>query len=298
MAPEQMILVFILGIFAQSALFLFDAGILTGSPDQWLARVGGALASGLFGLAPGRRERNYSLYFHLCVGAVIYISIFLSFFKKEILSRVSESSLLCNCLVFWYLFATTFRDTLDQKLLLGIAALPTLGTLAIAFSIRSWNFGVKFACYVWFLFLIAAIAVLQVRVGNLDFLFGKTPDDGPFGVFLTGMAAAYMWAGLYYLFILVPIPGKRQTFAERMDVWRADASMMAGRFSDYALTPQQAGTVIALQGGLYGLNLQFHLVSDAVLLNASLVFLPYVYRALAGPPAGAAVCVPNPSAGA
>jgi len=265
--------IFGLGIVVQTLLF-----VMWCPAEGRLGRIGIAAATGLFGLLPGKHERNYELHFHICYCFVVYAFMIFVLFKKEIMARVSESSLLGNSLVFWYLCASYFTGTPRQNTLMAIAALPTLITLVIAFTIREWHFVVRLSCYIWFLCLMLAISCFQVHFGNMSFIWSdRFSPPAPFSLFLTGMAFTYLTASVFYIFILIPFTQKHQTFAQRMVIWRKDAHLMASYFSDYQLSASQALSILVFQGGLYVLNYFFRWVSVPVMMNLTLIVLPYFF---------------------
>jgi hypothetical protein len=266
------------GVVAQTVLFIRDC-----PAETLLPRVGLAALVGLGGLLPGKHERDYQLHFHVCYCFVIFAFMIFGQFKKEIMARVSESSLLGNSLVFWYLCVTFFDGTAPQRTIMGLAVLPTLATLVVAFTIREWSFPIRLCCYIWFLALMLAISCFQVGFGNMSFIWSaKFSPPGPFSLFLTGMAFAYLVGSLFYIYILIPLAGKNETQEHRMITWREDAHLMASCFADFQMTAPQAFSIIVCQGGLYFLNYRFQWVSVPVALNLSLLGLPYVFNFLFG----------------
>ncbi len=123
-----------------------------------------------------------------------------------------------------------------------------------------------------------AISCFQIRFGNMSFVWTSSYDPpGPFSLFLTGMAFSYLIGSLFYIYILIPLNHKHQTSEQRMVIWRQDAHLMASCFADYQMTAPQALTIIVCQGGLYFVNHLRHLVSATVMMNVSLLALPYVF---------------------
>jgi hypothetical protein len=264
------------GIVAQTFLFIFSSPAKNRG-----SRMAIAAGMGVCGLMPGRNEHNYELHFHICYCFIFYAIMVFVQFKKEIMARVGESNLLVNSLAFWYLCVSAFNHGSAQTTLMALAALPTLGTLVIAFTIRDWSFPVRLSCYVWFLVLTVAIGCFQVRFGNMSFIWtDKYSPPKAFSLFLTGMAFAYLAANLFYIYILIPIADKHQTHEQRMVVWREDANLMASRFADYQMTVSEAFAIIALQGGLYILNYWFRWVSTGVMMNLSIIGLALLFQLL------------------
>lgn len=237
---------------------------------------------GLLGILPGKHESHYvhNIYFHVCFCFVIFAVSVIAFYKKEILPAVTECSLLSYSLIFWFDFLRIFNPEsgFDRTIFL-VALIPSLFTLVVAFTVRTWSFKVNLFCYVWFLFLIFGIYVIQVSFGELAFIFNPEnvkPTYLPH-LFLTGMSFTYLTASCFYLYILVPIQGKNQTREQRMKIWRADAQMMAGRFVDYRMTALQALFILLLQGGIYASDLAYGWMPAPLLVNLSVILLPLVF---------------------
>jgi hypothetical protein len=269
-------LIFGAGIVVQTLLFVFNSGAQNRG-----GRLAAAAGAGLVGLLPGKHERDYQLHFHLCYCFIVYALVVFSLFKKEIMARVGQSNLLVNSLTFWYLCAS-FLSAGDARLaVMALAALPTLGTLIVAFTIRDWSFPVRLSCYVWFLVLTVALSIFQIRFGDLSFVVTDSysaPDA--ISLYLTGMAVTYLMASLFYIYILIPIADKHQTQEQRMEIWRQDAHLMAGCFVDYRMTATEAFLIIALQGGLYALNAWGRWISPGLMMNVSFIALPFVFQRL------------------
>jgi hypothetical protein len=262
------------GVVSQTLLFILDS-----DAQNRGSRIAIAAGTGLLGLLPGKHERDYQLHFHVCYCFVVYAIVIFAQFKKEVMARVGESNLLVNSLTLWYLCAVFLSPGSAQTTFLSLAALPTLGTLVVAFTIRDWSFPVRLSCYVWFLILTAAISCFQFRFGDMSFLFtDKYAAPDPLNLYLTGMAFTYLAASLFYIYILIPIAGKHQTHEQRMVEWRADAHLMASCFADYRMTATEALLIIALQGGLYALNYWRGWIPPGAMMNVSMIVLPLLFQ--------------------
>jgi hypothetical protein len=276
--PEGMRLVFSFGagVLAQLVVFLLPA---LGSESPLTLVGAGAL--GIFGMVPGRHEHHYDLRFHIGFSFIVCAFSIFGFFKRYILPRVSESILLLNGIVFWYLFATVFESTRTQTTLMALAALPTAGSLIVAFTIREWSFAQKLSCYVWFLIVMIGIGLLQLGFGNLAFLLGApAPGRHPLEMFMTGMGFTYTASCVFYVYILIPLADKNESHAHRMRRWRDDAELMTGRFGDYALSAPEAALILAAQGGLCYLNWRQPFIAPPLLANLSLIFMPRILAPL------------------
>lgn len=267
-------LIFGAGVVAETLILVLSGG---GNPRTLLL----AALVGVLGLLPGKNENHYDLYFHVALCFVVFAFTAFCIYKKEIMAHVSESSLLVNSLTLWYL-CMAFLGGSGRWLVMGLAALPTLGTLIVAFTLREWSFKAKLACYVWFLLLTAANTCFQVGFGNFGFLFSRDFRPNPIDLFMTGMAFTLLASSLFYVYILIPIQGKHETKEHRMKQWREDAHAMAGCFADYRLTAPQALQIVGLQLGFYGVNHWAHFMLPRMAMNVSMVLLPLGVRMLYG----------------
>lgn len=274
MARIRLSFIFGAGVILQTLIFIFAS-----DADNRLSRIAIAAGTAVLGLMPGKHEHHYEIHFHICYCFVIYAVMIFWQFKKEIMARVSESNLLVNSLTLWYLCISFLNPGEAKTTFMALAALPTIGTLIIAFNIRDWSFPVRLSCYVWFLVLTIVISGFQVRFGNMSFIFSDHfAAPRPFSLFLTGMAFTYLGASLFYIYILIPIAGKHETQEHRMMVWREDAHMMASCFADYRMTATEAMQIIAIQGGLYALNYRAGWFLPGTVMNLSMIVLPFVFQ--------------------
>jgi len=274
--PFILSLVFGVGIIFQSLLFISNQWTLE-KMRLILKHMGISLA----GMFPGKNERHYveDIYFHITICFILFAGFIFATFKKEILPRITEASLLSYSLIFWYLFLSRYdpHSAFDRTVVL-LAALPTLGTLVIAFTLIHWSFKVNLSCYIWYLILVLAISILQISFGALAFIFGHRTDQFElWQILLTGMSFTYLSASMFYLYILIPVQGKNQTKEERMQIWQEDARLMASRFVDYRMPPVQAAIILILQGGLYALNHTYRWFPMPLMVNLSVVVLPVFF---------------------
>lgn len=211
----------------------------------------------------------------LAAGVTFALAAYL-FLKNEILPRVSESSLLLGTVVLWYLIASLDAPREVVYAMAGLAVLPTLGTLVVAAVVRRWGYRVRQLCYLWFLAQSAAMSVMLLRFGDLEFVLNdRFEAPNPIGLLATGMGITYLAACVFYIWMLVPLFRNA-----RLEDWWGDARLIADRFADYEMRIPEAILTAAVPGALFIANWQFRVVPVALLASAVLVLQRYGSRLL------------------
>jgi ABC-type multidrug transport system fused ATPase/permease subunit len=136
-----------------------------------------AFGIGLLAFIPGSHEQEYDTALHLLFYFFLFAMATFWLFKGRLMPRVSESSVFVRSLVFWYLLLSAQSGEISWAIM-AIAAVPTAGTLAVAFSVRTWSSRTALLMYVWFLVVTVAIARIFLRSSDLSYLSrAAVPDD-------------------------------------------------------------------------------------------------------------------------
>jgi hypothetical protein len=98
----------------------------------------------------------------------------------------------------------------------------------------------------------------------------KSPWLNPLDCVVAGMAFLYLAVNMAYLFELIPIPGKHQSWADRMIEWHKLTGLMTERFEDEPVH-RLGMLLIVAQGIAFLLIYFFHWVSAALAINISVV---------------------------
>jgi len=227
------------------------------------------------------RSDTGSFYGAAFLSFIIFSILFSIVAEEEILPEISEQTILSFTLVFWYICFTHFSVGFSH-LWVKIALIPSIATLIISFINRKLGFFWKLFFYNWFLLLIIFFGIFYFSFGNLSFFFIKEniKNLSVIGVMATGMAFLYLIANSFYFFELFPIPGKHQSFRERIEMWKEHTRLLTSKYTDYQLKPAYSFLLILFQGGILVLNYFFKFVSEdliisiAILLPSSLISPP------------------------
>lgn len=189
----------------------------------------GALALGLFlGIMPGKNEKEYVLEFHLILSCFLMAFFVATFFKKKLISLVSARTLVVFNVVALFLLFEKFGFS---QVIIIILAIPSLVTLAAAFSNIDRYFSMQVFFYAWFSTLSIIIAVFHFFVSGLLGEF-TTYEPGSswkqiFNIFLIGTAFFYLVKSAFYVLNLNPMPGKHQTWASKKQDLKEHVQLLA-----------------------------------------------------------------------
>jgi hypothetical protein len=195
-------------------------------------------------------------------------------YQDQILPVVSDKLLLGFTLIFWYGLATGFyRGTSTQRLLLYASALPSAASLYVAVMRPPLGFWSKLALYAWYLVIVVSLGLLQFPFGNLAIFGGRSPGWlGPIDAFTTGLVAMYLLASAFYLYLLIPVPGRSQSFSDRMEEWHEFTQLMTRRCSDEdGPADGQAFAILAVLGGCLLLNYVFALLPSPLVISLAII---------------------------
>lgn len=198
-------------------------------PRKLIACVGLSLVA----MLPGKHESVYRPLFHVLMTFSAFAVIFAIRFKEDILPPVGEKLLLSYALIFWFaFFAYFYRPAILQKTLLFLMLIPTVATIVVAYGRIALNFTLKLILYTWFLCMVVGLGLFQFPLYELRLFFQnkELPWVTPLESLSAGMAFLYPAANATYIFYLIPLQGKNETWAERMQRWHAFTDLMTQRF--------------------------------------------------------------------
>jgi hypothetical protein len=265
-ARISLISAFGLGVFAQVALLL--------NRNINFRGILGCAAFAAFAMVPGKHEHDYEPLFHLLMAFSFFSFMVALTYRKEILPILSEAMLLAYTILFWFAFYPYIdHGTPLQRTLLEIAVVPTAMTLYMAiYNGHSGGF-LKLTMYAWFLIIIVCLGVLQFPVGDLAIFYKdrQIPWITPFESAVAGMAFMYLLANATYIFDLIPIPGRNQSWKERMKDWAEFSDLLIQRVSDEQITVIQAMVVLVAELSVLFLNSVYHWLPSELMINLAIV---------------------------
>lgn len=265
------IILFYAGIVAQ-ALFLLIGRMGLKDAGQVLACCG----ISLFGLIPGKHEHVYDPHLHLFMVACIFAIAYACFFKKKVLERINQEILMVWTLVFLYIMAQTPFIADHAWLFIPLAAASLLAVIN-AFAGFDRYYGWKVYFYVWFLCTIAGILASQFAFLTVCAVFGLGQHPaviGSFTVFVVGMSFLYLAINLWYVIELIPLPGKHQSFSERMEQVKEDMEILAGDYDAEQIRWWKTLALLIVSASLLTANYFQHFVSDTTLVPVLIAILP------------------------
>jgi hypothetical protein len=249
------------------------------------------VAGSALSMLPSKNEVYVPLeHLLMCIGIFGFVLALL--FEKRILPVINEKIVLSYTLVFWYAIYVNFQTLSLPDWLIFASLVPTSATFVIAFTQPALTFPWKVAMYSWFLVLIVSLGLLQFSFARLAIFYSpeQAPWLSPVECLTTGMAYLYLCVNATFVYELVPIPGKTQSWKERMHDWHALTELMAHRFRDEPSASIVAASIFVIEGGVLALNFIYHFIPGGLLINLLLVLPGVLYfRSRVPPPAPSSI---------
>ena len=272
---------------------LLQAIILIRADWNWM-KIGVSIFISLGVVAIGSDKASYNQDQHIYLGLFAFAGLIAFLFKEDILPAVSEKLLLSYTLTFWFaFFVYYFKGTPFQIGILCICLLPTAATIVLALKRAVLTTFWKIGFYTWFLCIIVALGLLRYSFAQLSMFYDnrELPWLSPFESLVGGMAFLYLVVNAAYLYYLIPIPGKGQSWDSRMKDWHQFTDLMVQRFDGSPPTHARTLLILILQSGVLLLDYFFHLLPAGFLISG-FILLPAVILSLrssqqAGPEEGA-----------
>jgi hypothetical protein len=260
-----LVLWFALGVGLQALLLIRG--------DWNWGRLALCVAFGVLGMLPGKHEHDYKPFLHILMSLGFFAFMFALRFKADLLPVISEKVLLSYSLILWFAFFSYFYNgTAWSNALAALLLVPSAATVFIALQRPSLNFAWKLSLYTWFLCIVVSLGLFQFPFQHLSIFLSpeKSPWLNPLDCVVAGMAFLYLAVNMAYLFELIPIPGKHQSWADRMIEWHKLTGLMTERFEDEPVH-RLGMLLIVAQGIAFLLIYFFHWVSAALAINISVV---------------------------
>lgn len=257
--------------------------LIRGDWNWW--KLGGSVFLALFVIAYGSDKPGYDQADHIRLGLFLFAGMFALLFKEDILPRVSEKLLLSYTITFWYAFFTYYyQDTGFQITVLCVCLVASWVTVFFAFEQIRLTTAWKIIFYTWFLWTVVGLCVFRFAFSQLSiFSMQKAlPWISPVDALLGGMAFLYLVVNAFYLYYLIPIPGRSQSWDSRMKDWHEFTDLIGQRFQD--ILPSHIATclILVVQGGGLLINYVYRWVPSDLLVSA-LILLPGVILSMKRP---------------
>lgn len=233
--------------------------------------IGSCVAISLLGLLPGKNERNYRLDTHLIAMAGWFAVTTAFVFRKRIIGTLNEQYLLHINIIYAFFLLTHLDWQGPTASLLFVALLPSIHTLILALHPKPFKTGINILSFLWF--FVMSIIML---IGSLWNFFLILIEKGPIAISLwegltMGPVLFLLLAYTTYIWSLVPIPGKHQTFREKWLKVKIFIRELDQAYDNAQLRRHQSLLIILIEGGLLWLNHAFQIVSPIIAINMSLI---------------------------
>jgi hypothetical protein len=262
---------FYAGILAQAVFLLIGRF----EPKDF-TKLGGCCLGSLLGLIPGKHETHYNLNLHLFFIACVFSVVYALCFKKKILERINKEILIVWTLIGLYI---AFRTPLVMSYPPVFLPLLVLGLLPVinAFAGFDARYGWKVYFYIWFLCVLVGIAASKFAfstVANVFEFSHATETVTALQMFVIGMSFLYLTVNLWYVVELIPLPGKHQSFSDRLAEVEKDLEILAEDYDDGQVRWWKTVLLLAVAVTVLTANYFVNYVSDETLIPLLIVLLP------------------------
>jgi hypothetical protein len=244
------------------------------------------LMFGAFAMLPGRHEHVYLPLEHLLISLSVFACTFAFLFMKDILQVLSGAVVLSYTLVFWFAFFAYFYDgSSNHQILALLLLLPSVASLIAALQKGALGFVTKLLLYSWFLIVIVSLGLMQFPFSQLAIFFKdqQLPWVSPLESLMAGMAFLFLLVNATYVFDLVPLPGKGQSWASRMKQWHKFTDELTQRIDESPKARWGVAVVLGVEGLALLLNSIYHWLAPGLVVNLAIVIPAMVFDAHADP---------------
>ncbi|MDX2163933.1 MAG: hypothetical protein SFW07_00775 [Gammaproteobacteria bacterium] len=279
--------VFSMGVLLQAILILrsvmdFSSGLLSFSK---------AFGVSLLAFLPITSEQHYDFYSHYNGAIMFFMCAFSAMNNKKILPIISERYLiLVNMIFLYYVFGgvvslVSRMDTVDAIFVAEAIFLPTIAVLVnglVPIRIPEW---VKGCFYLWYLFMASVLLFIVMlptyfvvmQQEHMTYLFW-------FNLFSLGMLTLSLSVDVVNTLLIVPIPGRHQTFAERWANVKMHFKLLSSKYEDDDLEPIKTLILVVVVplifvSNTYFLHLNDFLVTSVVFIAGRMILSGYQSQA-------------------
>lgn len=269
------LLLFYAGIIVQAFSLLGD-NLEKEDVPKILLCVGFALCAFL----PGKHEHVYDVFVHLFIAALFFAGSYGLFFKRKILRKINKESLLIwNLILVYVLLRGSLFFNNFTALFVGVMSLPVVINLFFPLDKRyAW----RVFLYVWFLFILVGIASSHFAFSSLAFFFnhGSNIPLGGVEMFLIGASFLYISINVLYIIELIPLAGKHQSQAKRIEEVKADMAVLASEYDTNTAGLKRSFLIILIAIVFLGSNYFINFIKDNLLVYFIVAILPLLDRLL------------------
>ena len=290
------------------------------STVMWLSLLGGMLLQLTYMILPLQRW-DWARY----LGSAA-MPIFVLAKASNDHAAISASDGLFLCGMFTFMFTLLFQSRLLPRLGEGAILIWTAVLLCVTVELGAWHspgtylvlgggvavlgiliarhtlpYVVKLATYAWFLLAVVIIGVLQFHRSDLSLIIAGGSGYLDYRLALIdGVAGAFIGVHAAFLFEMLPIPGKGESFKDFKSRWTGYLNLVASRLDDQRLSVRAALLLSLGIPALAYVNHSIGLLPDRTLIYVVLFGLPIAWRTVwfmrhRGDTSLAAIPLPMPS---
>ncbi len=229
---------------------------------------------------PSKNEKNYEPTFHLFAFLMMFCGLFGIVFRKEILPKVNERTLLFFTVIFWYAYLSAIGPYYILFLWpTWIAFIPTSAVIYSVLKTEEFSFLIKLMFYIWYLIIIFSLSCLLFSQAILPALSSpETTSMKPYEGFFYGGTFLYFISHLVYLVQLLPIPGKRETFETRIKEWKTYLIELVGKHRDDEMPFSESIVSLSVLLAVCSLNYTLKIVPEGILISTLILILSITNR--------------------
>jgi hypothetical protein len=272
--PEAIVL-FFAGILAQAIVLLLGKFTLKDAGKILLCWV-----ISLAAFIPGSHGKRFDISFDLLGMAGLFAIAYAVCFKEKILERINREILMVWTLVGLYNALQIPYVIAHPPLLITLIGLSLVAAIN-AFAGFDRYYGWRVYFYAWFLCLIVSIVASKFAYYTLVSVFGFTehpPEINPWTMFIIGMMFLYLVINLWYVYELIPLPGKHQSFSDRLRDVEEDLQLLADDYDVAQVRRWMAAVLLILTATLLAVNYTRHVVNDTILLSLLIAAMPVLNK--------------------
>lgn len=198
-------------------------------------------------------------------------------FRKRIIGILNEQYLLHINIIYAFFLLTHLAWSGAESEILALALFPSIHTLVLILHPRPFKTGINVLSFVWF-FLMNIVMLL----GSIWHFLAT--------MFVQGSSAITAWEALtmgpvlflliaysLYIWTLVPLPGRHQTFRARIQEIKRFIRELDQAYDNAQLRRRQAALILVIEGGLLWLNYTYQLISPTIAINVSLILFSILF---------------------
>ena len=258
-------------------LFVFSIGFLTQIVLSGGKKAFSRLSILLFiicliaGLFPAKNESlsDYNLIVHFLVSVLVFGLFESVLLRDRILVKLDEFKLLLFSMLFSYVLYSY-----GARVFFLVSLLPLAVMLFFCFTRFTPGSRARLLLYAWFLLAWIGLGLILLQkfffgvvlARLFSFLNFTAASFQPWDYFFFGMSSFILLSLAFYLFLLLPIPTKHETFKQALKRSREMAHSLVSKFDDRNASRLAAFLAVVFVGGFFAVNLLFDLFKPVVLI--------------------------------